>query len=200
MKKYYFMNKKELIEADDYESQDGNKTYYYDRDERYSRKRKISENNSTQAIKQRRRKRSKYIYIVDILIILGFLIYWKTCSSNNKNDLSTFIDNKSWAYDLKISSLNKNESKLTIYISNLQTNTTLINKSYNIIFTFIKQNKEILKKESKFDFNKTFKPRDINILTSLTLNNDLLEKANKVKVIINNKFSLYKNLKDYINK
>lgn len=201
MKKYYFMKKPEVVEAEDYENPDGYAQFHYSREERIERRRKDytpSKPGVFPFMKAGKGKhsgsRKKFIYVIDALILIGMIFYWK--NFDRYNHPSDYTENNKIQYYLKLSPLEDNTRQLYLFAKNITDKDLHFNKDFQCTFFKILEDKEDNRVEVKSkSLNTNISPNESKKITVHTFQISPKEKIKWLAIHINDKFKLYKEIK-----
>ncbi len=192
MKHYHFMNKPDVVEAEDYENPDGYATFYYKRKERIANRRKLTgpscQTQSPLLRKFRPGKGRKMMYLVNIVVIVIMFIVWNAV---NKQDSSVFVEEKTWRYYIKLTPMIVGlERELSLYVQNVSPDKTSLRRSYRFIFFDGKDDGINKRKARKVQINKDFNPKETYRLATLVFEGTKDPVIDHVGVYINDDITL----------
>lgn len=194
IKKFYFMNKPEVMEVDEYENPEQRMTFYSRRSEIHDRREKrVILVEETQ---KKKKKARRIIYLIDILLIVGILFYWNW--NRDKPDGEFFVKNDI-KYYFHVNPTNppqKNKKEIFHYVQNTSSKPILISESYSITYYIKVDGDEINLMIKNIDVNKHLEAKDQTTFHIQTITIPDGMNPEKIGIKMNDEFVLEK---DYSN-
>ncbi|GMT48603.1 MAG: hypothetical protein IEMM0008_0142 [bacterium] len=198
MKHFYFMNRPEAVDAEDYENPDGYATFYYCRNERIANGRRAikSDCQSSGLLSKglQQKKGRKIMYLFNIIVIIIMFMVWK--NMDKQDNQSFFVEDKIWRYYIRLTPKVEDQQELNLYIQNVSLNRNTLRRSYRFVFFHGKGDKISKMKDRKVQVDKVLNSEEPYHLASLKIRWTKGRVIDRVGVLINDKITLTKAIRD----
>ncbi len=194
MKHFYFMDRPEAVDAEDYENPDGYATFYYSRKERIANGRRPIEStchpDSPLKKKLQPRKGRKAMYFFNVVLIIIIFMVWKNMAP--QGDQSFFVEDKTWRYYIRLTPKVKDQQELNLYVQNVSLDRNTLRQSYRLVFFHGKGDGMNKMKDRTVQVDKVFSSEEPYHLASLKIRWTEDRVIDRVGVLINDKITLAK--------